>query len=218
VIHQILNSYKSVIVLNGRIEVEMLSHYIRKASCIIAADGAANILAHFGIEPDYIIGDFDSLEQVNWTDKCLLFEDQNSTDFEKAIGFAKFLDVMPALVVGVNGGEMDHVMGNMHIMMKHSLNRNLFFIDAQTSSQLSSVLRWKLGLPLVNETFEGHLKIGSTLSLLPFPKAICSSSGLNWELDNQTLEINGMCSLRNLVKSSHVKILVSGHCFLMIDA
>lgn len=73
---QILNSHKSVIVLNGSIEGETLLPYIAKSDCIIAADGAAMQLDQWGIEPHYIVGE-----------GALPIFFTNSIDFSKSVEF-----------------------------------------------------------------------------------------------------------------------------------
>lgn len=213
-IYQILNSYQNVIVLNSHIEKSLLP-YIAKSHCIIAADGAAIQLDRCKIEPHYIVGDHDSFHLAKWEDRYLPFYDQNRTDFEKAIEFTKKMGKFPSLVVGMNGGEIDHILGNIHVMMRPSNKSNLFFLDAQITSEKRRVTQ--LGLPLMNEIFRSKVKKGTNLSILPFPSLRCTSKGLYWELDDQLLEIHHGFSLRNRVKSEDVEIQAMGQGLLIMD-
>ena len=105
------------IILNGEIKNgSWLKRNIR--GTVIAADGAANITRKFGIIPDYIVGDFDSVTKATLsafkkTSDILYDASQNSTDFEKALHLAKSLKAKTVFVFGGFGGELDHEIANI---------------------------------------------------------------------------------------------------------
>jgi|JI102314A2RNA_FD_contig_31_8180446_length_540_multi_7_in_0_out_0_1 thiamine pyrophosphokinase len=121
-IEALLSSYKSVIVLDG--DISKTFPELRLNVVVIAADGAGS-----RVNADYIVGDGDSLDE-RFTSRLVLNPDQNTTDFEKCIEFAKSKDLLPALVIGMGGGEIDHVLGNAQVLLKHAEKCSLFFLDA----------------------------------------------------------------------------------------
>ena len=87
---------------------------------IIAVDGAANMCKEWGITPQYIIGDFDSLsletkKQFARTSTLLHRPSQETTDLQEAITFA--MQTFPSAHIDIVGGnsseEIDHTLSNM---------------------------------------------------------------------------------------------------------
>lgn len=198
-IETLLSSYKSVIALDSK---EAAKVKIREGIPIIAADGAAN-----WIDADYIVGDGDSFE----SDKLIRIYDQDRTDFEKCIGFAKEKDLLPALVIGVSGGEIDHIMGNIQILLKHAEKSSLFFLDPYSNGL-------KIGIPLEKGTFQIQMKPEATVSILPFGSCTLSTKGLEWELTDQVLTPDGLLAIRNRAKSKEAEFHVTqGKILVIID-
>ncbi|MGL4292276.1 MAG: thiamine diphosphokinase, partial [Bacteroidales bacterium] len=82
-----------IIVANGAFPTDAeLKKMIRGTSVIIACDGAVNKLSAEGIEPNFIVGDLDSLSyemKVKYADLIHHNPDQETNDLTKAINFAK---------------------------------------------------------------------------------------------------------------------------------
>lgn len=100
-------------------------------------------MQEYNLSPTYIVGDGDSYtqQQGHGQAKMIAHEDQNFTDFEKCIAFARDVNLLPALVLGMSGGEIDHVLGNMQALVKHGQGKDLYFLDTyvqRTSSTQSS--------------------------------------------------------------------------------
>lgn len=196
-IETLLSTYRSVIVLNSP---TLCKFPILDGAPIIAADGAEKWL----METDqikshdlFVVGDGDS----STSDRLIKFSDQDTTDFEKCIDFAKAKDLLPALVLGVNGGEIDHILGNIQTLLKCSRGPSLFFLDRFLD-------QYKIGIPLEKGTWQIDVEAGTTVSIIPFVSTVLTTSGLAWELHNQELVPDGLTSMRNRAESKRIELTV----------
>jgi thiamine pyrophosphokinase len=193
---------RALILANGKPpNRRLIQKFFTSADWFICADGGANTAARFGYTPDLIIGDLDSIKKEtlaifrNVDVKKL--KDQNSTDLEKALRAAIRRKCGEIVVLGATGGRLDHAMGNLSALAKFSRSTHITFID--TSGKFISA----------NYLFESNLPIGSLISLLPLSR--CSgivTTGLKWNLKNESLELGVRESTSNVVISSPVKIKV----------
>ena len=191
----LFNTCKSVIYLNGNIcyvPIENLP--------IIATDGAYTKLDNIGITPNFVVGDFDSVD-LREIENCDIIEcyDQNYTDFEKAINFAVNNNFMPAIVSGVNGNNIDHVLNNFNIIVK---NKCFIYDDAVIGC-------------VVDKHIVFNTQINTKISIIGFSANI-SSSGLRWELSHAQLCFPGQISCSNRAVEEKVKIIVHSGVVLVI--
>ena len=94
-----------------------LHHARAIAPHVIAADGGADALDDFGIVPEAVIGDMDSMRgMVSKEARVLRVNEQNTTDFEKCL-----IHVNARFFIGVGflGGRMDHTLSVLHGLMMH---------------------------------------------------------------------------------------------------
>jgi thiamine pyrophosphokinase len=218
-INTIINRHRSIIILNGEQPAKELFALLNTKVPVIAADGAAHRLFGYGLTPTFIVGDGDSCGQENPYPSATVIRiaDQNSTDFEKCMRFAKQSDLLPCLILGINGGEIDHIVGNMQMLARHAQGQNFYFLDTYPKTQVTGI-GIKLGLPLDKQTLTLQVKPECTISFISFHEAIVQSQGLEWELHNQLLTLDGILSLRNRSKSATVSFtLKNGNALVVID-
>ena len=96
---------------------------LQNASTIICTDGSANKLSKINKIPDFIIGDFDSIQNKNNFSSEVKVEnlDQHNNDLEKAITF--FLKKYPGenlTIIGANGLRDDQNLASLLILDKYS--------------------------------------------------------------------------------------------------
>lgn len=113
-----------VILANGEFpHHEYLHDIIIDAQSIICCDGAVNKLVKHDIEPDYIIGDCDSLHpsiQKKYANKITTITDQSSNDLAKALNFAKeTLKIKHIVILGATGLREDHTLGNIPLLLQY---------------------------------------------------------------------------------------------------
>jgi thiamine pyrophosphokinase len=210
----IINSHRSIIFLNGAFSKELINLVNTKVP-LIAADGAAKKVYELGLTPDFIIGDGDSYQKKP-NENFIKMKTQDFTDFEKCVFFAKKNNLLPSLILGVNGGEFDHILGNALAMLKHSKNFSLYFLD--TYEMDNKKMGIKLGIPLTHEKLKLFIENKTVLSIIPFQDAIVKTKGLKWELKNKLLHIDDILALRNENLSKNVEIEIKkGKALLILD-
>jgi thiamine pyrophosphokinase len=193
-------SYGSVLCLNG--ELPCAAFFKDLNLPIIALDGAANTLMDMGIEPDIVIGDLDSIKLEHMAVlKTLHKPDQNASDFQKGLEYLKEHNLLPTIILGVNGGYLDHILHNVNI-----------FLDTESVCYAPPLVCY--GLKGAGRfTFPVHTKI----SLIGVPNALVTTQGLKWELNDFVLEFPGVNSTFNRTASEEVFIQVHrGNLLVMV--
>jgi thiamine pyrophosphokinase len=193
---------RALILANGKPpDKQLFKGQLESADYFICADGGANLAVYFGSIPNLIIGDFDSVqkETLRYFKKVRLkkMKSQNSTDLEKALTEAIKKKCTEITVLGATGGRLDHAVGNLSALAKFSRKAGIKFID-NTGEFIP-----------VGHNLEADLNIGTSVSLLPLSK--CSgivTTGLKWNLSNESLQLGVRESTSNISVSPHVKIKV----------
>ena len=215
-VNKIIDLHKTVIVLNGILPGKKIIQKLIKKRTVIAADGALSKLLNIDIVPDYVIGDMDSCKVKNKESiEYIRIDNQDYTDFDKSILYAKEHNLSPAIVLGINGGEIDHTINNLYSLMKYYKISGAIFVDQYSDGEISND-KIKIGIPCDNK-IELKLPQKSIISIIPFPKANISSQGLRWELNNTLLE-NLATSARNFSIGENIELTVhNGNVLLIID-
>ncbi|HDL19002.1 MAG TPA: thiamine diphosphokinase, partial [Bacteroidetes bacterium] len=125
---------KALIIANGNLPArELYKTYLHQAELILCADGGANLAFAASINPDFVVGDLDSIEDVNkrklGENRIIHRPGQNATDLEKTLQFALEKGVTSAVVIGITGGRTDHQVGNLNILQKFAAKMEMHTID-----------------------------------------------------------------------------------------
>ena len=89
---------------------------LNDSKCIIACDGAADILIQKEYDVNYIIGDIDSLSKTNiikYRDKIIKIENQSENDLRKAISKLYNQGIKKINIIAATGKREDHTLGNI---------------------------------------------------------------------------------------------------------
>ena len=110
---------------------ELLLSHIKEDDFIIGVDKGCNCLAEYNIMPNLILGDFDSAKKeiidsfINKGVKSEKFRpDKDYTDTDLGYEKAKEYGATEILLFGATGTRLDHMLGNIGIMLK-SLKENI---------------------------------------------------------------------------------------------
>ena len=119
-----ISPYATVIVANGAFPQHPLPlSFMREASRIVCCDGATEALLDFGLEPDYIVGDIDSLSQElqQRFSYCLHYDScQETNDLTKAVKFCVERQWDEITIVGATGKREDHCIGNVALIADYA--------------------------------------------------------------------------------------------------
>ena len=185
------NDYKSILVLDGAIPAQEFFEEMQLP--IISADGATNQLHRMGITPHMIIGDLDSISpELLKIYRHKRVEDQNYSDFQKALKYMHDNDWLPTIICGITGGYIDHEINNIDIFMQ--TDRNIFITD--------SVIGYK-----VQAESKYTFPVGTKISIIGMPECVISTRGLKWELERYTTKFPGQNSCFNRVVSEKLTVI-----------
>ena len=124
--------YHTVIVANGAFPQHPVPlSFLREASRIICCDGATEALLEYGIEPDFIVGDLDSLSQTlkQRYSHCLYHDsDQDTNDLTKAVKFCIERQWNEITILGATGKREDHSIGNISLLADYAANAKVQMI------------------------------------------------------------------------------------------
>jgi thiamine pyrophosphokinase len=166
--------FRSILCLDGDLR-NLANVYDMFRLPLIAADGAANQIIDAGLAPDLIIGDLDSVDP----DLLLRFDhlklaDQNTSDFQKALVYMKENELLPCIILGMSGGNIDHILNNFNIFLEE--DGNVFFDGNIVGFNCVGPKKTHLKLP-----------VDTKLSILGIPGCNLTTHGLKWELEPSDL-------------------------------
>jgi thiamine pyrophosphokinase len=174
----------------------------RFAPRIVGADGGADRLLALGVEPEAVIGDFDSISaaaQARLAGRLFPIEEQITTDFDKAL---RSIHAPFVLGIGFAGARLDHSLAVLNALVRAADQRCLV-LSPQDVTFLAP-LQMRLNLPL-----------GSRFSLFPMAQVTGESEGLRWPLQGLDFAPDGMIGTSNEV-SGPVELRFSAQKMLVI--
>lgn len=194
-----------VIFTGGQFEKSRLvTQAIELGDMIIAADSGADTALRFGITPEFVVGDMDSIDQkISENLKKLNVKfitspsEKDETDTQLAIDFAMQKGATEiTLLAGTQGDRIDHILGNIFYACVSTIP--IRFINGM---QESFVAKGPCEKDISGKKYD-------LLSLIPLREDVegLRSKGLQWELRNETLLFGLPRGVSNvfLEKSVHV--------------
>ncbi len=203
---------KCIIIANGQPPRKSVVRFLINSgfNTIFCADGGANTALKFGIVPDYIIGDFDSISSEAlkyFNDKSVIIKikRQNDTDVEKCLKYAVNKKYSDAVILGGTGDRLDHSFCNLGIILKFSDKISLRMIHQKS---LLTVYSGQTSLRTI---------IDEEISIYGFDsKTKISSDGLKYPLNNTSLQFGVKESTSNVALKSIIKLnIMNGKVFVI---
>lgn len=175
---------------------------------IMVTDGAAHRVLEFGVIPDLLCGDFDSVNLESIREllpdvRIVPTPDQEQADLEKAIQIAREIGD-EITIVGATGGRMDHTLANLALLLRFPPDIPLCFVDDFGTVRALTGTQEQPG-EITLET-----EIGDTLSLISFePQVHVDIEGVQWPLHLSHL-LPGTRGVSNVAAETAVTIRVRG--------
>lgn len=176
------------------------------ADFVICTDGGGNYLYRWGIKPQLLMGDMDSISEEalkGFRDRGVhikLFpRDKDYTDTHLAIMEAMRLSPSEVVIVGGLGTRLDHILANLHL---------LFFLFKRGIR--AKILNEFYEVSLISEGVNRFEVWGNKISLLPLSEEVefASSEGLKWPLFGLRLSLETPIGISNEPTSSNFVIEV----------
>lgn len=176
---------EAVIVGNGSAPpAKTLVDRVAKASLVVAADGGANHLQALRIEPDFVVGDMDSISpeaRESFEKKsqfCVYPTDKDKMDLELAVEKCLEYEVSEISVFSWQSLEFDYSLCNLWLLSQFEVGMSL--IDPQRHGTILSIHQ-----PIVRHP---DLKSGQRVSIFPLAaETSLQTKGLRWNLNWQKM-------------------------------
>lgn len=191
---------RCLIVTGGKLDLSFAGLFLKNQSFerIIAVDGGLKAVKELGLEPDVIVGDFDSVdplvleyyrsrEHIVWDVRR---PEKDETDTELAFLRAQAMGCTDLVILGATGGRIDHMLGNIHLLfpcLQKGIRASLF--DGQNRIFLLdgsyTFRRWELW--------------GKYISFLPLTERVegITLRGFKYPLTERDIEIGTSLCLSN---------------------
>ncbi|MEM6277336.1 MAG: thiamine diphosphokinase [Pseudomonadota bacterium] len=178
----------------GEGSVQLLKIALARAPLLIAVDGGAALAQAAGAEMAAVVGDFDSIGDLNLPEVLLLHTpDQNLTDFQKALTVT---DAPCILGVGFLGGRIDHQLAAFSALLQD--RRPIILL---TETEVAFLAPERLTLDLPEE---------SAISFYPLEETQFDSAGVAYPLSRSQMQPGGLISTSNRVKDGPVEVQATG--------
>lgn len=182
---------------------------------VIAADGGARIAAHFGLRPDIVIGDMDSLSpdeiealRADGADIRQLPEEKDETDLELALTLAAERGARWIRVIGAIGDRLDQTLSNV----------SLLALPAVRASDARMIAGRQEAWLIDAGTHEIHGAAGDTLSLLPMTGTVrgVRTEALYYPLRDEDLFFGLTRGVSNVMKAQRARVHLAEGILLVV--
>jgi thiamine pyrophosphokinase len=206
---------RAVIISNGKvIRKEFFIKMIKDSDYIIAANGGSKHAKNFGVIPDVIIGDLDSIGKKDY----LFFLNKGSkykkydvikdkTDIQLAIEYAIESGFKEILLMCVFGNRLDHMLANLFLLMK--------IVDAGISVKIVDEFQ---EIILIYKSGEIEGDVGDVVSLIPLTPTVSGIKllGLKFQPKNGRLKMADTLGISNVLTKKSAKITINNGKLLLI--
>lgn len=207
---------KTVIICNGQItDYEYCLDIIKDADYIICADGGTRHSYNMDLNPDLIIGDFDSSNStyLEYYKKLGIKierypEDKDKTDSHicvlRALNFSDEI-----ILMGATGSRLDHSMANISLL-KLGMDKGIKMYIADKQNEIY----------LVNNEITIEGSPGEMFSLLPLTERVdgLCVCGAKYDLNEAVMEIGDPYGTSNQFKQEVVEIKIKNGYLLIIKS
>lgn len=172
------------------VSTKLLQQLAKQTDIIVAADGGAGKALKAGMQPDFVVGDLDSVSKrdLRALHACVLnMATQENTDLEKALLFiTRTLPVTQITLVGFVGGRWDFSLANILHIASYAKK-----IDITLAGD-----GWRMYLITRRAQFTTKLK--KRVSLVPLKNCTgVTLTGLKYPLTDEPLPVGTTRSLSN---------------------
>jgi thiamine pyrophosphokinase len=182
---------------------------INESHLIIAADSGFDLALRFGIIPNFIVGDMDSVVHVKemWRlpqEKVVMFNhDKDETDTEIGLRMLAEKGCDTITIVGGGGGRLDHLLG-LIILFERKLHPSQWYTEKEHISVVESSVTLRF-------------MRGKKISFFSLCEEECTmqSRGLKWNLNNVRWK-SGDAGISNEITENEAEVIMKTGRLLMI--
>lgn len=167
-----------------------LAAFLTPECYIICADGGRAVAEHFGLQPDWYVGDNDSGGTPSGLPATLLPSEKNVSDLEMAVQQAFAAGCREMILFGCSGGRADHYLANLGLLEQiHDLGCEGVLIDRYNEIRFLAPGHYRI------ENFPRYRYLG----LIPLDAHIqdVTLNGVKYPLSHFTLDRGSTRSISN---------------------
>jgi thiamine pyrophosphokinase len=196
-----------IVIVSGGVppSKELLLNELLNSSYLLCADSGANCLFDYGIVPNYLIGDFDSINKdvYDYFNKkqCNIEtfkRDKDYTDTQLALLKAIDLGASEIIFLGCTGDRIDHTLGNLGFLKEClKLNIKASLKDDKNSVEISNkplILKGEIGQYFSLQAYSDCVKAltirGAKFELIDYDLRLGDPLTISNEFLNYNVEIN----------------------------
>lgn len=207
---------RAIIIAGGQAGDGGWKDWVRDGDWIIGADGGAGRALAWGLVPDLVIGDMDSLtgedRAILEGRGCRFVEHpraKDETDLELALRYAVEMGTQEIVVLGALGGRLDHTLANVLLLTLPVLDG----VSVRIADGRGETLLLRGGRAV---TLRG--KAGDLVSLLPLGGDArgVTTSGLAWGLAGDRLRFGLSQGVSNEMTSHEARIELNEGLLLVV--
>lgn len=179
----LFNMTRIIIFANGELPIiEKARALIKADDYIICADGGTRHALALGLKPNLIVGDLDSVTDVELRKadaKVMQYpRDKNETDLELALNHALERKPTSLLIIAALGNRLDQTLGNISLLS----DPRIATLDIRLDDGIEEVF-------FCRNQSKVRGRSGDIVSLIPWNGAVkgINTNGLRWPLNNETL-------------------------------
>ena len=211
----------TLIVTGGSIDYKFACEYLKKYTWdyVVCADAGMKFCHTAGIQPDLILGDFDSVDDASYTyfkETCPERMEQfpthkDETDTELALLRAIAAGADAVTMIGATGTRIDHLLENIQ-MLKLALDRG---VPCQIVDDHNRI-RMVDGQIMLQKSDQ----FGKYVSLLPFTPEVTGITlkGFAYEVENFTLVSGIARGVSNELEAETASITCQNGILLVIES
>lgn len=206
-----------VIVANGHMtDYKKFASLIADADSIIGVDGGLKHLEKMGVSPTLMMGDFDSIESIEYYSdlfpkaKIKTFEARKDyTDSELAVREAIRLSPDRIVLLSVTGNRLDHALANMSLL-KLIYDAGIEGVVIDESNEIR----------YMEDELTLKAKAGTNMSLIPLSDVVLGINldGFDYPLVNATLKYGSTTGVSNVFVKEFGRITIDSGRLLVIQS
>ena len=182
---------------------------------IIAVDSGANALFKYKMVPDFVLGDFDSIDQTalvhyqNHSEVIRSPIEKDETDTELAIHKAVELNASEIIILGATGLRLDHTLGNIFLLKK-----------VQGYDIACVLIDDKQEISLMKDKKEFFSMQGKTVSLITLTEKTTDilTEGFYYPLNGEILECGETRGISNIINDEYASVQIgSGELLVIVN-
>lgn len=184
---------------------------------VIAVDRGLLFLHEHGIEPDLIVGDFDSLPEgilepyEDLVPVRKFIPEKDATDTEIGVRAALEMGAGQIALLGTTGSRIDHVLGNIQVLAI-ALQQGVYAFMQDSNNRISLLNKGR--------TLRKEQMFGDYISFLPLTTEVSALTlqGFRYPLEQYTLTSDNSLGVSNEVTQEEAIISLHEGILIMIES